>query len=101
MVSKRVKEIKLPYWVMDGANGVLALVIYNFALFISDVSGIGGIVAEIERVMGYFGLNMFLKFTNTKLELLLEVVLVFLFVFILAIIIARLIRVWKGEKLFP
>lgn len=95
---KKIKILKIPFWMMDGFNGILALVIYNFFLFIVSLLGIKGILGEIESIMGYFGLNFLIKFSLNKPFMLFGVMIIFFFSFFLGVLIAELIRRFKHER---
>lgn len=101
MVRRKVHELKLPYWIVDGINGILALVLYNFILFIFKATEIGGIFGEIEEIMGYFGANFFIMLGFSRTAIMLGVISVFLLAFVLGMSIALFIRIMRKEKLAP
>ena len=101
MARKRLKELKIPYWIVDGINGILALILYNFILFICKITEIKGIFNEIEEIMGYFGANLFIKLGFNRPAVMLGVISTFLFAFFLGTAIALLIRLIKKERLKP
>ncbi|MFH1585601.1 MAG: hypothetical protein ABIB79_02450 [archaeon] len=101
MPRKRIRDLKIPYWIVDGINGILALIIYNFLLFIFRVTEIGGIFGQIEDIMGYFGANLFIRLDFSKPAIMLGIISIFLFSFMLGTGIALLIRILKRERLEP
>ncbi len=100
-MRKRHRQLKVPYWIIDGINGILALVIYNFLLFLIRIAEIGGIPDQIEELMGYFGTNLFLKLGFNKPTIMLGVISIFLLAFVLGMSIALMIRIMRREKLKP
>jgi len=101
MVKKRLKnskELEVPIWFLDGFVGVLALLIYNFALYILNLIGTGEIVSQLESTTGYFMLNSFVDFGYTASQMALGIILVFIFCYILGIIIGNLVRKRRGKK---
>ena len=91
------KDLKLPLWIVDGFVGILALMIYNFLLYFLTLLGVGGIIAKIEDVMGYFGLNTFLDFGLDPSEMFLGLLIIFVISFLLGVIIANIVRERKGR----
>lgn len=47
------KEPIAPVWLLDGCVGILALMIYNFALYFLSGIGIGGIIQRMQDATGY------------------------------------------------
>ncbi|MBI2044804.1 hypothetical protein HYT23_01985 [Candidatus Pacearchaeota archaeon] len=90
--NKNVKEMEVPFWMIDGFIGVLALVIYNFSLYLLTAVGVGGIIAAMENAMGYFGLNTFLDLGFSASSMTIGLVIVFLFCFCLGVFIGNLVR---------
>lgn len=79
-------------WVVDGCIGLLALMIYNFFLYILRITNVGGLFGQIEKTMGYFCLNSFMSFGFDVGEIALGIVLVFGISFILGVRIGSIVR---------
>lgn len=100
--SKRIsirkqRELKVPLWLVDGFNGILALMIYNFALYLSKVFHFGGIIfSKLEEASGYFYLNSATTFGLSKTLTISILIIVFVFSFVLGMIIGNFIR--KHER---
>ena len=92
------KELKVDSWVVDGFVGTLALVIYNFILYILTLFGIKGIIDQLEDTMGYFGLNTFLDLGFNPDTMVLGITMSFTFSFLLGIIIGNWVRMKKKYR---
>ncbi len=96
MVRRKIKELKISPWIVDGFNGILALVIYNFILYVSKFIGITNVIIKRMREdTGYFYLNTFVDFGLPKISLIIIVLFSFGFAFLLGVGIAKLIRRFK------
>ena len=91
MVRKK-KELKVPFWFVDGFVGILALVIYNFILYLLSILGVGGIIKKIEEAMGYFLLKSFIDFGFSATEMVFGLVITFVLVFFMGVGISILVR---------
>ena len=101
--SKKQNELTVPFWIVDGFVGVLALMIYNFLLYILTVMGVKGIINQMEDAMGYFGLNSFIDFNFGPATITIGLIFVFIISFFLGIIIGKFVRKrkkYKGRKVF-
>jgi len=92
--DKYSKKIRI---LIDGFNGILALMIFNFLLYLSKVTNIA-FIKEMEAAMGYFGLNGLIDLGFTRIQMLIGVFLTFFVSFILGIILANIIRKIKKVK---
>ena len=94
MVRKKVSEkgLEVPLWLVDGFVGILALMIYNFLLYLLTIAGIRGVIGQIEEAVGYFGLNSFIDFGFNSNEMFLGIVIFFLLAFFLGIGIGNWVR---------
>ncbi|MEK6875115.1 MAG: hypothetical protein AABX30_00340 [Nanoarchaeota archaeon] len=97
-VIRKKKDFQLPNWIADGSIGVLALMIYNFGLYLLKSSGAGGFILEMEKTTGYFCLNSFLEFNFSSKGMITGTILVFAFSFLLGVVIARKVRKYRGYK---
>lgn len=95
--SSDKKEMKLPVWFLDGFVGVLALMIYNFLLYLFVEIGFKGLVKDLEDTMGYFGIKSFLDFGFTAGEISIGVIIIFAIAFIIGIGIGKIVRKRRGE----
>ena len=95
---KKIKELDLPHWIMDGFNGILALVIYDFLLYLSKIAGIKGIVGQMEEITGYFYLNIIIDFVSSKISRIVGVITVLLLAFLLGVGIANIVRKVKKKN---
>lgn len=87
------KEPTPPFWFLDGFVGILALMIYNFVLYILAIScRVGGIIEKMEGTMGYFMLNSFVDFGFNTFQMSIGLILVFVFSFFLGIFIGNFVR---------
>lgn len=94
---RRDKELKVPLWLIDGFNGILALMIYNFILYLSKVFHFGGIIfSKLEEASGYFYLNSAINFRLSNTLMILTITIVFVFSFVLGICMGKFIR--KHER---
>jgi len=80
---------------MDGFVGILALMIYNFLLYLLNTIGIGGALEEMENAMGYFGLNTFIDLQFSVAAMTLGLILMFLVAFLIGIFIGNRVRTKK------
>jgi len=90
--NKIQREFEVPLWFIDGFIGILALMIYNFILYILTLIGIKGVVGKIENTMGYFGLNSFIEFGWSPGSITLGIILFFVISFVLGIGIGSYVR---------
>lgn len=91
--KSKPKEFTLPVWVLDGFVGLLALMIYNFLLYLlGDVAHLGGIIKQLYDSMGYFGINTFLDLGFAPKAMSLGIILMFVVSFAIGIGIGSYIR---------
>ena len=83
---------------IDGFNGILALMIYNFILYLSKIAGIKGLIGRIENTTGSFCINSFIDFGFNTGFIAIGVFLLFSVTFLLGVMIAKLIRKRRGIK---
>ena len=95
---KKEKEMTIPFWVLDGFVGILALTIYNFVLFILKVIGAGGVILLMEDSMGYFGLNSFVDLGFSTSQMTIGLILVFIISFLMGMGIGHCVRMKKKYK---
>ncbi len=93
--SARQREMKVPFWLVDGFNGFLALMIYNFILYLSKIMRAGGILEKLEESSGYFYLNSAVTFGASKTLMILILIAVIGLTFILGIIIGNFVRRYR------
>lgn len=86
------KELKIPYWIVDGVVGVLSLIIYNFILYLLTIFKIGGLIEKMEGTMGYFALNTFLDLDFSRAQIILGLLFVFAIAFALGTFVGCLVR---------
>jgi len=86
------KELEVPLWLVDGFNGLLALMIYNFILYLTNIMKVGGLVGKLEESSGYFYLNSAIIFGANKTLMFLLLFAVFGLTFILGTIIGGFVR---------
>lgn len=92
-MKKEEKEFTLPVWILDGVVGLLALVIYNFVLYLlNSCFSIGGIVANLHNTMGYFGLNSFIDLNFAPGTITVGILIMFAFSFVLGVLIGKAVR---------
>ena len=95
-MKKRVKRTtsknKVFKTLVDGFNGILALMIYNFLLYLSSIANIGGFIEKMNDATGYFYLNTFIDLGFTKTGLAIALILTFVIAFIFGVLMAKLIR---------
>lgn len=96
--SSGKKEFEIPLWILDGFVGILALMVYNFILYILTIIGVKGIVESMYETMGYFGLNSFVYFGLSPGAMTLGIVIVFAISFVLGIGIGKKVRQKKSHK---
>ena len=96
-MAKKKKELKIPFWIVDGFVGVLALMIYNFILYILTIFGVKGIIGQMEDAMGYFGLNSFIDFGWSANIMTLGLLITFAISFILGMGIGNYVRKRKAK----
>ncbi|MFA4952820.1 MAG: hypothetical protein WC584_01205 [Candidatus Pacearchaeota archaeon] len=92
IINKKNRELKVPLWLVDGFNGLLALMIYNFILYLSKILRAEGILGKLEESSGYFYLNSAITFGATKTLMILILTAVIGLTFILGIIIGNFVR---------
>lgn len=90
--KKMNKEMEVPLWFMDGFTGVLALMIYNFVLYLIKLLDIDGLIGDIENTMGYFGLNTFIDLGFNIGGMIFGILIMFLFSYVLGIGISSWVR---------
>jgi hypothetical protein len=95
-MKKEEKEFTLPLWVLDGVVGLLALMIYNFLLYLLDVAGTGGIIKNLHETMGYFGINSFMDLGFEAGTMSIGILIMFGFSFVLGMIIGSIVRKRRG-----
>jgi len=89
---KKSKEMKVPLWIVNGSNGLLALIIYNFILYLTKITQVGGLITKLEESSGYFYLNSAIIFGANKSSMFFILLGVFGLTFILGITIGGFIR---------
>jgi len=95
--KKENKNLKIPHWFLDGFVGLLALMIYNFCLYILAIAfSIGGALSKMENTMGYFLLNSFVDFGFTTFQMTIGLLLVFVLSFVLGLLVGRFVRKKRG-----
>ena len=77
---------------IDGFNGILALMIYNFIMYLLSLTNIGGFIEKMYDATGYFYLNTFVDLGYNGLGLAIVLIFVFIIAFVLGILIAKLTR---------
>ena len=97
MVRKK-KELTVPFWLLDGFVGILALMIYNFVLYLITTIGAGGIFNDMQNTMGYFGLLFFIELGFSAAEMSLGIIIIFLVAFILGATIGNFLRQTKRHS---
>ena len=90
--KRRKKNNKKLMILIDGFNGILTLMIYNFLLYLSRVVGIKGFIGRIENTMGYFCLNSFIDLGFSRNSIIIGIIFIFLIAFLLGVIIANIVR---------
>lgn len=95
---KSNKNLKVSLWLVDGFLGILALVIYNFILYLTRIIGIKGFISEIEQSAGSFGINAFASFNFSPTSTFIGILLIFAFSFFLGIKIGKKVRKYRGKK---
>ena len=99
-ISKtRNKELEAPFWMQDGFVGILALMIYNFLLYVLSKIGVGGIIREMQTSTGYFGLRSFIDLGLDLNGMTIGIIIVFVFCFFLGMIIGNFVRINREENL--
>lgn len=83
---------------IDGFNGILALMIYNFILYLSRIAGIKGLIGKIENTTGSFCINSFIDLGFDTKFITIGVILLFSVTFLLGVVIAKVIRKRRGIK---
>ena len=79
-------------WIVNGFLGTLALMIYNFLLYILTQLGTGGFIGKMEEATGYFGLRSFIDFNFSFIASIIGIVIVFAFSFLLGIGIGKIVE---------
>ncbi|MEK6926725.1 MAG: hypothetical protein AABW50_05600 [Nanoarchaeota archaeon] len=92
MKERVKKEFKVPFWIVDGFVGILALMIYNFLLYLLALIGVKGIIESMYETMGYFGLNSFIAFGLSPDSMALGILIVFAVSFLLGAEIGKRVR---------
>ncbi len=90
--KKKEEEFAVKFWLVDGFVGILALMIYNFLLYIIEIIGIKGLIGEMENTMGYFCLNSFIDFGFNPNTMTFGLIIVFIVSFFLGIITGHYVR---------
>lgn len=96
--KKRKSKKEIPLWFVDGVLGILALVIYNFSLYLIRISGTQGFLREIEKNAGSFGINSFATFNFSETSTIIGVLGIFGFSFFLGICIGNKVRKYRKRK---
>jgi len=91
-MKKRQTQARLPYPMLDGLVGILALVMYNILLYLIHLLGVRGIVEEMQQTMGYFGMNTFLDLGFAPIQITLGLIIVFGISFFLGTGIGHIVR---------
>jgi hypothetical protein len=91
-MKKGEKELEVPFWILDGFVGILALMIYNFCFYFLDTIGIKGIISKIQDTMGYFCLNSFIDLGFTVSQMAIGILTVFILSFCLGILTGSMVR---------
>jgi len=94
MDKKKNQEILII--IRDGFNGILALMIYNFLLYISGT--VNGLINKIRKETGYFYLNPFIDMGFGRNSLIISIVIVFAVAFLLGVITGKIVRKLAGKK---
>ncbi|MEK6906080.1 MAG: hypothetical protein AABW81_00485 [Nanoarchaeota archaeon] len=84
------KENKYLIWLVDGFNGILALMIYNFSLYILEV--FDTFLIKMKENTGYFYIKTFALFGLNKSKVILCVIILFFLAALLGVVIGRIIR---------
>jgi len=87
-----VNKTKSPWWVVDGFVGFLALMIYNFLLYLLDAAGTGGVIGKMQDAVGHFGVKSFLDFGFNAGTISIGILLMFAFSFCLGMAIGNFVR---------
>ncbi len=91
--NKQKREVTVPVWLIDGFVGILALVIYNFALYVlGTILGVGGFISSMEEAMGNFCINSFVYFGLTPSQIAVGLILTFVTAFLIGILIGHFVR---------
>jgi hypothetical protein len=94
---KQKENSKKLLWILDGFVGILALIIYNFLLYLLNSINTGEIISKMQDTMGYFGINSFSDFGFTTTQITIGLLWVFLLSFLLGILIGKLVRKRKHK----
>ena len=94
--QKRERKNRKLIMLLDGFDGILALMIYNILLYLSRVVGIKGFIGRIENTTGYFGFNLFKDIGFSRNYMIIGIIFLFVIAFLIGIGIANL--VWKVRK---
>ncbi len=97
------KKLEIPFWIADGFMGILALVIYNFVLYVLVELGVGGIIKKIEDAMGYFLLKSFIDLEFSPISMVFGLAITFTIAFVMGAGISKLVRNQKkyhGKTVF-
>lgn len=90
--QESVNKTKSSWWIVDGFVGILALMIYNFLLYLLDGLGTGGVISQMQDTMGYFGVKSFLDFGFNAATISIGILLMFAFSFCLGMAIGNFVR---------
>jgi len=96
--DKRKDSVQVELWLLDGFLGILALMIYNFSLYLLSLTNVISAIRKTEKAVGYFGLNTFIDFSYNPAQMMFGVIIVFIFSFALGIGIGKLTRKYRGDK---
>jgi len=97
------KKLEIPFWIVDGFIGVLALVIYNFVLYVLVQLGTRGIIKKIEDAMGYFLLKTFIDLEFSPITMVFGLTITFVIAFGMGAGISKIVRnkkKYRGKKVF-
>ncbi len=94
MDKKKSQEILII--IRDGLNGILALMIYNFLLYISGL--VNGLTNKIREETGYFYLNSFIDMGFGRNSLIISLIIVFAVAFLLGVITGKIVRKLSHKK---
>jgi len=86
------------FWVVDGFVGILALVIYNFLLYLLSSIGIKGIILTLQQTMGYFCTNTFIDLKFSTIQIIFSLIIVFAISFLLGIFFSKIVRKRKNKN---
>ena len=93
--ENRSQLFKVRWWFVDGCLGVLALMIYNFVLYVLTQSGVDGIISQMQDATGYFYLNSFIDFNFSYFNAIIGLFVVLALTFLLGMFVGRTVRKWR------